>query len=789
MTRALRDFDTVYERAVQRIDINDLVQMVDMLAWDELGVRMFERAIVLVGPQLRDSGVQIVRTSDERPDRGDEAAGARRENLTSAENLSSQPFLKNWSRPWFWWEKQIQKPDGLFSIQLRAGSMEEELLVCCECDAHGKEDEIRKVALKMWQAVDAARWDRYGVQRRSELSCYTIRSNLVKIRKYHRIADPIQRALAGLYRLMRSNIYAVLLMIDDWLASIGKHDKDAYKDTKDCRGLPRQRGRVYDHHIFVGCFTLPPERDCNLPSIQVYKDNNFNDVRGVGNDKGFAVTANEYATYMQVGKDDKHISDLKNRPLPLIIDERNTSLAPYKRVVTLSKQLRKRWGAGMRVRHFADVECSSISFQRADWRNILAWLEFYKKGNRKTDKTEHRNLLHGLWYITDLREILSRVAYLGDPDITENLTGDKNVHNLLKQQVSEAQQVGDQNAKEYFNNPEQWHIVYFIHNVMAQMEQVLLSTLRIEGGFPYDTGATSQGKFSILRWDLNHHTRDTESFKDSLLMQVKKLLRDNPAQLRQRSTQKIESWEAYNKSGGTLRSRCYAALERDLPQLDEHMQAYLKQFQVPQASLFSRLIRCNSILALRELARQVDAKRMDEPVARHLATLDVCVQSEVNFIFDRVRENLDVFVDTSTVRSVADKDDVDPGKHVKHSPAHAKINLLLQAAQTMFPKTNPEELLLHVGKALNRPIAMDQDILKKLTGILFQYQNDPDWTSSAGYVRRSRRRRSGVRSAAASRNSGDSEGHTDSSSQSSSARSHDTEDIQLSESDSDSDSS
>lgn len=77
MTRALRDFDTVYERAVQRIDINDLVQMVDMLAWDELGVRMFERAIVLVGPQLRDSGVQIIRTSDERPDRGDEASGAR----------------------------------------------------------------------------------------------------------------------------------------------------------------------------------------------------------------------------------------------------------------------------------------------------------------------------------------------------------------------------------------------------------------------------------------------------------------------------------------------------------------------------------------------------------------------------------------------------------------------------------------------------------------------------------------------------------------------------------------
>lgn len=254
-------------------------------------------------------------------------------------------------------------------------------------------------------------------------------------------------------RLMRSNIYAVLLIIDDWLASIGLHDKDAYTDTKDCRGLPRRRDRVYDHHIFVGCFTLPPERDCNLSSIQVYKDHKFNEVAGVRDDEGFFVTAKEYATYMQVGNDDKHISDMRNRPLPLIIDERNTALDRYKRVVTIDRRLRKRWGAGMRVRHFADVECSSISFQRADWRNILAWLEFYKKGDRRTDKTEHRNLLHGLWYITDLREILSRVAKLDDPDITEKLTGDASVHNLLKQQVSLAHYQHGETAKTQFKSP------------------------------------------------------------------------------------------------------------------------------------------------------------------------------------------------------------------------------------------------------------------------------------------------------------------------------------------------
>lgn len=77
MPHTLKDFAAVYEEAVQRINVTDLIQMVDMLSWDELGVRMFERAILLTAVCLRQRGVEIRRHDAERPDRTSEVCSDR----------------------------------------------------------------------------------------------------------------------------------------------------------------------------------------------------------------------------------------------------------------------------------------------------------------------------------------------------------------------------------------------------------------------------------------------------------------------------------------------------------------------------------------------------------------------------------------------------------------------------------------------------------------------------------------------------------------------------------------
>ena len=89
---------------------------------------------------------------------------------------------------------------------------------------------------------------------------------------------------------------------------------------------------------------------------------------------------------------------------------------------------------------------------------------------------------------------------------------------------------------------------------------------------------------------------------------------------------------------------------------------------------------------------------MDGEVSKYLKTLDVCVQSEVNFIFDRVRENLDVFIDNSAVSATSTQ--------VVKIAAHSKDDLLLQAAQTLG-FANAHERFTVVSDAIQASAAAD----------------------------------------------------------------------------------
>ena len=169
-------------------------------------------------------------------------------------------------------------------------------------------------------------------------------------------------------------------------------------------------------------------------------------------------------------------------------------------------------------------------------------------------------------------------------------------------------------------------------------------------------------------------------------MVIKKALRDQPNLLRQRSGQEsTDKWEEYSRKNGTLRSMCYSSLQQDLPALDPTVDKYLDTFNVPNAKLFFRLIKCNSILALRELARQIDKKKMESHVNKYLEKLDVCVQSEVNYIFERVRENLDVFIDPSSYAILQNLED-DDAQRSKFSAT----DILFDAVDIFFNETMGE---------------------------------------------------------------------------------------------------
>ena len=747
----LAKFQEIYERSVQNIDMNDLVYLLKMLSWDELGVVIFERAMLLTAVQLKANGVTTLRTISERADRQEEDMDSeKRHNISANHNLHTEPWIKSWAENWYRWEKNNQHPDGLFSINLYSTERQvsEELVVCYECDGHAKDTgkEMRKLVMKMWQAVDAARWTTEGTRKRPNLSCYTIRSNLVCAVQDQTEPSELKRGLKWLYKFMRSHIYCYLTMVDHWLRSLDTH---AFTDELNC--LPQAKDIVYDHHFFIGVFTLPEEQNLKMVKTDVWGKEFITGTeeryskkwqaswvpKGVGPTSSAGLLSGaQFATYMMRKQENSHIDDINNKPLPLICADKPPpaaaapaiaaapaapgaapppppppppgaaappavplavrgapALKPDK-AITFKADVKLLWKAKMIRRTWDKNDLQSISLARVNTDKVATWLE----NRQQSWRTKHSDYIHGIWYLTDIREVLKHLS-TGN---TENLkllidhlsynNGDKesldNDWHIQVQRINRTSAAKGTDKVAWY----QTLVNKIITNILTEMETAVLSCMNVDQGW---------GAISLLNWKYNkYHHLKTESLKSSgekgILMVIKKALRDQPNLLRQRSGQEsTDKWEEYSRKNGTLRSMCYSSLQQDLPALDPTVDKYLDTFNVPNAKLFFRLIKCNSILALRELARQIDKQKMDSQVNIYLKKLDVCVQSEVNYIFERVRENLDVFIDPSSYAILQNLED-DDAQRSKFSAT----DILFDAVDIFFNETMGENKFNLFGKAL-----------------------------------------------------------------------------------------
>ena len=685
MPHALPDFEALYQRCVARVDVNELVVLLDMVGWDDLGGRVWERAIVVASAQLRGCGVFTSGKNKSAQLLTAEDGVATKENLSSSKALHPTPWIDSWAKHWYLWNRHMQNPDGLFSVRLATEQgAEEELIICYECDADSKSvrKEMRKVAMKMWQAVDAARWTRDGSQKRRTLSCYTVRSNVYRSRK-SKESDPVKRGLAWLYRFMCAHIKCYLLLVDDWLAT--KKGREAHPN--DPAVLPRERDQVWDHHFFIGLFVLPHEHDLSMVPVEMWEEPKPQSSNEGGNEytpgwytaAKFAGAPGDEGNESNGGylrRDSKSKMEeiqFNNLPLPLVCEDGK------KTVITFQENFKQYWKASMKKRTW-NLEVSSLSMRRVDVQAVTKWAQLPHAERWKHTNSDNIN---GLWYLTDVKEFLEFFCTNRHTSVRSvfNLNAEIWPNEVRKRQIADKTPLLQHDL-----------VARLIQNAMTELETVLLGALKTNAGWGVD----------VLKWDLSKHGDTvTESVKDDkgILTAIKKALRDNPNMLRQRSAQKgTGGWEEYDRRNGTLRSAVYCKLHRDLPPLSREVEDYLDTFQVPNAKLFFRLVRCNSILALRELARQVAVKRVD--ISRHLETLDTCVQSEVNMIFDRVRENLDVYVGTEDVQRMAETAD-------EKRRALSETDVLLQMAQEL--SFQREQKFVVIGDAMRRAPGVELD--------------------------------------------------------------------------------
>ena len=114
MSHALPDFEALYQRCVARVDVNELVVLLDMVGWDDLGGRVWERAIVVASAQLRGCGVLTSGKNDSKQLLLPEDGAATKENLLSSKALHPTPWINSWAKHWYLWKPHAEPRWAVF---------------------------------------------------------------------------------------------------------------------------------------------------------------------------------------------------------------------------------------------------------------------------------------------------------------------------------------------------------------------------------------------------------------------------------------------------------------------------------------------------------------------------------------------------------------------------------------------------------------------------------------------------------------------------------------------------
>ena len=129
------------------------------------------------------------------------------------------------------------------------------------------------------------------------------------------------------------------------------------------------------------------------------------------------------------------------------------------------------------------------------------------------------------------------------------------------------------------------------------------------------------------------------------LTELKMELRNEPHKYRHRSHFTLQDMF---KGSQSLKGCAIRSLSQTLPPLDPSIKKYLEQFNIPNAVLFCRMLRVPNILALREMARQSKKQEVAEQYQHILKTLPLGTQTELLYLFDKLRVELDVVLNPNT---------------------------------------------------------------------------------------------------------------------------------------------
>lgn len=619
------------------ISMEEGLNLVEMLPADELGCRVAQSALRSV------CEVFAARTGDDTT--------WMRVNISGSQSLSSNAEITQVTRPefpkLFYFDKlSNQNPDGLFSIEIKRASGAPTLKTVISYEADGMEKsvpkEYRNLLRKMSQAVDLHRCWQSNSSSATSTSAYTIRSNLKNGVGAYGNTDSKDHVnfLHWIYNFYRSHMSCILRILHHMT---GRNGHEIIIDITDT---------IFDYHFFIGPFTL-----INKGSIRMNGGDEFNwakcenetfskemiqasqaDIKQYNNGNGskshFKQTRNRLLTLHNPEQKYYFNIDLPNAFLTF--DESGSHYCPK-----FDEEFAKNWRATTKV----------LTFPKEDFLQCLALQRCqFKIPEKKTQGRRALGTAHGFWTIMDCRQFI-------EMKLSRKRQIMKHCDAWKVDDIKLPRAIKSDPIRDFWDDAQNYKYLVLVNNFMLQMECAMWT---IFGGFEFWPVNIPENREQLdnknwypfgLKWKNKYmcaassRNEITLSEGNAKLNTIKQSLRKHPEYFRNRSHMTFDTSQHFKRKSGSLRSCLYHSLHETLPSLEADVKAYINRFNIPYAALFLRMIRCHSIVALRELARQVQTGKMNAHYTQMLETMPLCTQSELNYVFEQLRRDLDVLID------------------------------------------------------------------------------------------------------------------------------------------------
>lgn len=566
-------FETYFKHCEMKIDMTEILNFVEFLDRDELGVRIFQMSLQIC--------VEVVNSQSNNK----YSLKFMRLNHSGSQGLHSNQYVKKKSTfnevlPWSMLYRQ--NPDGLFELTI-SGHAQGPLFVIIqyESDGHDKKAiEFGQVFRKYCQGIDLQlTWNDSKTTTFFEKNgTYAIRSNLAHLLLDTGLKEPL---VNWLYNFTRSHIKTILMIMNDILNPQQSH-LSAEKSKSNI---------IMDHIFLIGAFDVHVNRQLTLNSSQLL--DRLPKIK----------TYNDSKTYLKNSVQEN--ADLAiNQPLPKNFVYGHTLPFP---LLTKKDNSCPQWNnvkfdvkTEKRILFVDNLEIQVISFERG------------RIEKKKCHGLFNSELIRSFMQKKDLSAFTENVAYF---EKWWNTKG-----NLIHSDTA-------------------YDSIITHVNLFSVMELIFLEIFYNEPTTGFLTHVSQRG----LSWkyhgvDIKKELRDVTNRTDGL-NGLKMALRNEPHKYRHRHAFVVG--QMFNNSTSFL-SCLIGSLHKTLPPLDPSIELYLQKFNIPNATLFCRMLRIPNILALREMARRTIDAKIGEQYERLLQTMPLGTQTELEYLFSKLRQETDV---------------------------------------------------------------------------------------------------------------------------------------------------